>query len=249
MSELEQTIRRLIKEGILAAGRPDLFRTPLIAVSSADDERYPRLKSMIGPWHKNPRELLGDANSVLSIFVPFTGPVVQSVLIEEPVSRTWGEAYVALNDLFGTLGSSIAAHLIGEGHSALSIASTHTYDPATLESGWSHRSAAAIAGLGSFGVNRMLFTEKGSAGRYATILTSARLEPGTEPAPEYCRYHLDGSCLACLKACPVGALSVDAFDRQACHRHLLGNARRLSDIGFCDVCGKCLARCPAAWQD
>lgn len=245
--DIEDQIKAMIRDGVKAAGRPDLFREPLFAISSAQDKRYPELKTIIGEWHRDPQELLSDANSVISIFVPFTEAVVNTVLTDEPVSRIWGEAYVELNNLFEKIGREVVAYLQAQGFSALSMAATHTFDPETLRSAWSHRSAAAIGGLGSFGVNRMLFTEKGSAGRYGSILTSAKLEGSTSPAPDYCLYRIDGSCLLCLANCPVDALAVDGFDQFACHAHLLKNADRLADIGFCDVCGKCVANCPVGY--
>lgn len=244
---IEDRLGEIIKAGVAGAGRPDLFREPIWAFSQAQDPRYGELKTIVGPWHKNPGELLPAARSVLSFFVPFTREVVQSVVTQEPVSRSWGEAYVVVNDLFDRIGQNLASELEKLGFDALPIAATHTYDPRTLQSMWSHRSAAAIAGLGSFGVNRMLFTERGSAGRYCTVLTSAVLQTKGTPAPEYCLYHIDGSCLACLKVCPVQALSLETIDKFTCHEHLLRNAERLSDVGFCDVCGKCVANCPVAF--
>lgn len=249
MEKHEQRIKEIIRESIADAGRQDLFREPLFAVSSAQDPRYQELKTIIGDWHSNPEELLSDARSVLSVFVPFTQLVVESVKIQEPVSRIWAESYVVVNNLFDQIGQAVVEYLEQQGYTARSIAATHTYDPVTLRSIWSHRSAAAIAGLGSFGVNRMLFTEKGSAGRYCSILTSALLKVSTKPAPEYCLYHIDGSCLACLKVCPVDALTVDSLDKFTCNANLLTNADRLKDIGFSDVCGKCVAYCPVAYME
>lgn len=244
---LEDQIKDTVTRTVEAAGRPDLFRAPLVAFSDASDERYIELKTMVGDWVKAPRELLPESRSVISIFVPYTREVSQSVLKEEPVARLWGEAYMVLNDLFKTMGEQAIALLEEAGHESMSIAATHTYDPKTLQSLWSHRSAAAIAGLGSFGVNRMLFTEKGSGGRYGSILTSAPLETAKEPAREYCRYHIDGSCLICLDVCPVEALSVGSLDKFTCHDRLLENREILKDLGGPDVCGKCLAHCPVAY--
>lgn len=247
METIETQIKTMIKAKIAEAGRPDLFREPLFAVSSAQDPRYQKLKTIIGDWHSDPTDLLSEARSVISFFVPFTQAVVKSVQTQEPVSRIWGEAYVVVNSLFDQIGQRVVEYLEQQGYAGRVIAATHTFDPDTLQSMWSHRSAAAIAGLGSFGVNRMLFTEKGSAGRYCTILTTAPLEASTAPAPEYCLYHIDGSCLICLEVCPVDALSVDGLDKFACNAHLLKNADLLKDIGFCDVCGKCVAYCPVAY--
>lgn len=247
--QLPEMILTIIRDEAARANRPDLFRQPICAFSAADDPRYHQLKTIVGPWHKDPAELLPDAKSVISYFVPFTAVLPKSVREREPVSPLWGEAYVALNSLFDVIGERLSEFLRDAGYSVLSIAATHTYDPETLQSSWSHRSAAAISGLGSFGANRMLITELGSAGRFCTLLTSAPLEPSPSPAPERCLHHKNGGCLLCVKACPVGALKPDSFQRFVCNGQLLENAGRLSGLGYCDVCGKCVGSCPLAFLE
>lgn len=247
--KLEEAIAAIVRAEVDSANRPDLFRRPLCGFSAADDPRYHALKTIIGPWHLDPIELLKDAKSVVSFFVPFTVDLPRSAGAEEPVSALWGEAYVVLNNLFDTIGKALSKFLSMQGFSALPIASTHTYDPEKLQSMWSHRSAAAISGLGSFGANRLLITAKGSAGRFCTLLTSAPLEPSPSPAPERCFHHKSGGCLLCVKSCPVGALKPDAFEPFSCNGRLLENADKLSGIGFCDVCGKCIASCPLAYLE
>lgn len=244
---LVESIETIVREAVEKAGRPDLFRAPLCGFSAADDPRYHALKTIIGEWHRDPAELLPEARSVISFFVPFTQTLPAAAREAEPVSPLWGEAYVVLNNLFDAVGKELAGFLTGQGYAALPIASTHTYDPEKLQSMWSHRSAAAISGLGSFGANRLLITEKGSAGRFCTVLTSAQIAPSPSPAPERCLHHINGSCLLCVKSCPVHALKPDSFEPFVCNGRLLENADRLSAIGFCDVCGKCIANCPAAF--
>lgn len=246
---LNENIVSIIVEEVGNCNRSDLFRSPICAFSSADDERYNQLKTIIGDWHCNPNELLTDAKTVISFFVPFTKNVVKSAKVEEPVSAIWGEAYVVVNDLFNIIGVKVGDYLETQGFSAMTIAATHTYDPEKLQSMWSHRSAAAISGLGSFGANRLIITEKGSAGRFCTILTSADLEISMTPAEEQCLYNIKGTCLACERSCPVQALKVDTFEPFVCHEHLLNNEGLLHDVGFCDVCGKCIAYCPKAFTE
>ncbi len=250
MGSLDMRLRELIADAVRRLDRPDLFRAPLVAVSAADDPRYAQLKTIIGPWHLEPRELLPDAERVISYFVPFTRNVVQDPRRSSGAPAVWGESYIVLNDYFDQIGRAGSALLEGEGYSCCPIAGTHTYDPKDLKSMWSHRSAAAIAGLGAFGANRMLITEKGSGGRFCTILTSAPLEVNSAPAVDRCLYHRSGSCGLCFRSCPAGALKPDSFDRFRCHDTvLLPNAEELKDIGFCDVCGKCISVCPMAYLE
>ena len=75
MNTIEHNLLRILQEQVVSIDRPDLFRKPLIAFSSAADPRYAKLKEIIGPWHKSPEELLSGAQTVVSCFVPFTREV------------------------------------------------------------------------------------------------------------------------------------------------------------------------------
>jgi epoxyqueuosine reductase QueG len=52
-------------------------------------------------------------------------------------------------------------------------AAMHNCDPATLTCPWSHKSVAVIAGLGSFGLHRMVITDAGCAGRFGSPVIAA----------------------------------------------------------------------------
>ncbi len=247
---VENRIIEVIREAIVSLERPDLFREPLVSFSSAEDERYPRLKTLIGDWHALPEELLPGAKSIVSYFVPFTEEVVDGPRSVQNGSPIWGEAYIVINAYFNEINRLICSELESHGHRALAMKPTHTYDPKELKASWSQRSAAAIAGIGAFGANRMLITEKGCGGRYCSVITTARLKPNTVPAQERCLYHLDGSCGLCFDICPVGALSAGAFEKFVCQTELNRNGALLVEsdhIVGADTCGKCISVCPVAY--
>lgn len=79
----------------------------------------------------------------------------------------------------------------------------------------SHRHAAYEAGLGTFGKNRLLLTERfGPRVRFLSIVTDASLKPGRHLEKDYCN-----NCEACVKACPVGAISSEGnVDVMKCAR-------------------------------
>lgn len=250
MTALEQQISNRIKEETALLGRPDLFREALVGYSSAEDPRYDQLKQIIGAWHQHPKELLADAKTVISYFIPFTKEVVKAPKNAKMAVPLWGEAYLVLNKGFDRINESVSVLLREQGFSARTIAATHTFDPKDMKSLWSHRSAAAIGNLGAFGANRMLITEKGSGGRFCTILTSALLSPSEEAFTNPCPYLEDGSCGACFKACPIGALDPKNFDAFGCQERTKQNEAFLADhegLYGADVCGKCIAACPLAY--
>ena len=58
-------------------GMMRIFEPPLVAVASAQDLFWERLKQpeVVGPQHLSPTEWLSGARSVISCFLPFTEPV------------------------------------------------------------------------------------------------------------------------------------------------------------------------------
>ena len=249
---MEEDLIRIISSQVSALDRPDLYRQPLVSFSSADDSRYPALKNIIGEWHLNPCELLPDARSLISYFVPFTKEVVMEPKELANGSPLWSEAYQEINRDFDLINDALARYLNHRGYSALSIKATHTYDPGDLKSAWSHRSAAVIAGLGAFGANRMVITEKGSGGRFSTVITSAHLKAQSKPVGNKCLYFENGSCALCFKVCPVGALAENGMDKFACQDELNKNESLLkstSSLQSADTCGKCISICPFAYLE
>jgi epoxyqueuosine reductase len=249
-ASMERQIERIIVDKVYDLGRPDLFREPLISFSSASDERYWDLKTIIGEWHKTPSEFLPDAQSVISYFVPFTRSVAEQPQTVEHGSFLWSQAYVEINQHFNVINEAVSNYLQNLGHSVATIPATHTYDPKDLRATWSHRSAAAIAGLGAFGVNRLLITEKGSAGRFCTVITSAKLTTDSPPMETLCLYIKNRSCDLCLKICPVQALKPDSFAKFDCQAEVNKNARKMEEEEGpqgADTCGKCISVCPFAY--
>ena len=250
---LEKDIERILNEEVAALCRPDLFRTPIAAFSSAHDTRYDELKEIIGPWHLSPKELLEDAQSVISYFIPYTRAVAEDPANFKERSENglalWIDAYETFNDYVNHVNEKLMAYLSSKEFSAKAVPATHTYDPKDMRCFFSHRSAAYISNLGVFGANRLIITEKGSAGRFCTLFTSARLEVTKEPPTARCPYVDGGGCGLCIKACPVGALANDNIDRFTCNDELLRNMDKLkrAALRHADVCGKCISVCPLAY--
>ena len=89
---------------------------------------------------------------------------------------------------------------------------------------WSQRHVAYIAGLGAFGKNNMLITDRGCCGRFYSVVTNLDVEPDTPVEGERCLYRIDGSCGACMRKCRSKAINPGGFDRWACDDSTAGRA-------------------------
>lgn len=247
---LETEIQRIIEEKFAELGRPDLIRTPLVAFASAHDPKYQELKTIIGPWHNLPTDFLEDAESVISYFIPFTKEVALGPKNEPDGCPVWSEAYITINAYFHVVNQAVQDYLESQGYKAAQIKPAKAYDPETFRAPWSHRSTAVIAGLATFGANNLAITDKGSGGRFCSLITSAKLEVNQSQPKKQCPYHVNGSCGLCIQACPAGALNGGGTNKAACQEELHKNPERLQKKNakfIADICGKCLSVCPLVY--
>ena len=234
-------IRGVIRSGVLGARGRTPYREPLVGCAPADHGVWERIRAWSGPEHRMPGDLLPGARTVVAFFVPFGEPVVRSVRSAGGTTREWVTAYRETNALIDRITAELVAALSRRGVRAAAQPATHNFDPRTLASRWSHKSAAAAAGLGSFGLHRMLITERGCAGRCGSLVLDASLgPPAPAVAPNRCLFFHDGSCRACVERCPTGALwsgrpGEPNLDRHRCYTRLLEVEARTG----ADCCGLC----------
>lgn len=248
LMELKRELTEFIRDAGKRADTDGFFREALVGFSSADDPLYDELRVLVGPHHAHPKDILPEAVTVVSFFLPHARHVVASNRKGTETSLEWARAYIAGNGTINAASDAAIEFLRERGIAATAVPATHTFDQKTLQAGWSHRSAACIAGLGRFGVNRMLITRKGSAGRYGTIFLSEPLPADPPFTEEPCPYVKNSACGICFRSCPVRALTEQGFDRHACYARLLENVKRFEQYGYCDACGKCAVG-PCAYKE
>ena len=241
----------MIKDMVRDIGRPDLFREPLVGFVSAEDPDLLNIKEIVGPWHDLPEDQLKGAKTIIAYSVPFTKEVARDPEDAQFSGLTWSEAYVLINRNFDLISEAVADLLRANGYEATTVKATNNYDPADMITSWSHRTMAKAAGLGEFGMNRILITEKGSAVRYCSLLTTAEFEPTGPYEGPRCMGLEGGECTLCLEACPVDALT-RWFEggKMACnklqdryHEDMLKHL----EVDTAGTCGKCIAVCPLAY--
>jgi epoxyqueuosine reductase QueG len=236
------------------------WRTPLVGFADAKDPGFDALKTLVDAGHELPRDVLPEATIVIACFVPLTERIVRGNTHPGLASPEWAEAYEETNALLTQLNAYLISLLESEGYQAGVSKEAAVFDREAILSRWSQRHIARLAGLGTFGLNNMLITQAGCCGRLTTVVTNLDVIPDDPVTGEYCLFKRDGSCGACARRCPTGALSAKGFDRRTCYDRCLENAavhhqygssyasrvgEETADSGS-EVCGKCLAGLPCS---
>ncbi len=222
------------------------WKEPLIAYADAMDEMFYTLKDVVSPSHAIPKDFLPEAKTVVTYFIPFDEVAVKSNIEGKESSKVWAKAYIETNQLILDLNTFIKDELQKLGYKSNIIPATHNFDNKKLISDWSHRHAAFIAGLGKFGLNNMLITDKGCCGRVGSFITDLKIKPTKRKNGENCLYKHMNVCKKCVDRCVNNALKVDYFDRHKCYEMCLYNDNFHSDVDLSDVCGKCLVNVPCS---
>jgi epoxyqueuosine reductase QueG len=229
--------------------RKTMWREPVVGFASASDPLFLKLRDLIS-GHSLPEDILENAKSVIAYFVPFQKEVVVSNVDGEWSSEEWARAYVETNKLIQELNRALSQFIEAQGYRVAVIPPTHNFDEERLVSKWSHKHVAYIAGIGKFGIHRMLITEKGCCGRLGSVITDLPLNTPSwnSRSKEYCLAKRGVKCLKCVERCKFGALTKKSIDRKRCYKICLLNAERHSKIGFADVCGKCACGVPCSFS-
>lgn len=222
------------------------WRPPVFAYADAKDPLFTYYKTLIGPSHFLPQELLPESKTVVTYFLPFEETLCSTNLSGRLSSLEWGQAYLETNRLISEINEHLAMQLAEKGYTTSKLSASYPYDEKRLVSDWSQRHVAYAAGLGTFGINHMLITSSGCAGRIGSFVTDLLIEPTRRPETEYCLYKSRGTCGLCVEHCVNNALFFDHFDRHRCHEMCLENANHLKKLGFADVCGKCVVGMPCS---
>jgi epoxyqueuosine reductase QueG len=215
------------------------YRKPLVGFASAQDPLFNQMKEIIGPHHLHPTELLPDAQTVISFFLPFAKTIITANRKSPQIAREWAVAYVETNKLIATISTELKRELTVLGINVVTQPATHNFNEQDLTARWSNKSIGFVAGLGTFGLNHMLITPSGCAGRFGSTVISAEIPSTPRPTLENCLYIRDSKCQFCVNNCPTGALTVQGLDKHRCYAHLLEVDKQFPDLGLCDICGKC----------
>jgi len=228
-----------------------MWKKPIIGIISAKNEKLETLKKSVSIEHLMPDDILPDAKSIISFFIPFQENIIMSNIIGTMASEEWAMAYIKTNDLIKIINNEIEVLMAHYGYKIGKIPATHNFDVKKLISNWSHRHIAYIVGIGAFGINNMLITKNGCCGRLGSIITNYDFDEYNQiyEKNEKCLKKINGSCGICQKKCIVNAYENGGYNRHKCYEQCLKNVEYHKRIGYADICGKCLVDLPCSIKE
>ncbi len=217
----------------------------LLGFSSGADPLYGNYKEYVGQFHYTPTEIFSltfpdtpaspEELTVISWVLPQRRETKEDNSAQDfyPSDR-WVRARFFGEDFNVALRKHVVEQLGSMGVQAVApqlspywkIEQSPLYGRASR---WSERHAAYAGGLGTFGLCDGLITSKGKAHRAGSVVMRLVVPPTPRPYQnhrDYCLYFHDGSCMACAKRCPVGAITEKGHDKVKCWAHAGGTCAR-----------------------
>lgn len=216
------------------------FESPLVGFARGDDQIFKTIQEQVGLDSMTPRQALlnavqaRDASfsikpeevSVISWVLPINSAVREKNRLQKTgpadewcYTRNDGEQFNM------ELRRQVVNRLESSGYLAAAPFLLPEFriirDPArrNFTSTWSERHIAYACGLGTFSLNDALITPRGIAHRLGSVVVNAKLPATRRPYSGHMDYCLfSKGCVACIKRCPVGAISKEGHNKDVCHQ-------------------------------
>ena len=231
-----------LKKGILRLCRN--LGIPMVGFAPVGRWEHPpkELPNSLSPWIPQefwPQCIYPEAKTVIVIGLPVSLPIVETA-----PSIYYHELYKTVNSMLDSKAYEISNYLNEKGFCSIYLPRDAYGDIKILINNpfafFSHKHAAYLAGLGSFGHNNVLLTpEYGPRVRFTSIFTTAEIKGDPIKTKDLCIH-----CLLCVKNCPVGAIPKTgdfppAMDKKLC-------AIRSAELRdeYRSPCGICIKVCP-----
>ncbi len=248
------------------------WATPLVAFARGDDPLFAKIPEHIGDFYWTPQqafslvypEVPAEELTVVSWVLPQTQATKLDNRGQTAVpaerwarSRKYGEVFnVALQEqLVEALAKAGIQAVAPERQPEWGFRVSPT---TSISSNWSHRHAAYVAGLGTFGLCDALITPAGKAMRCGSLIARLKIPPTPRPYRDphaYCLYFAKGTCGACMQRCPAGAITPEGHDKQLCKNYVMNTTAvyvkeqfgfEAYGCGFCQVGVPCESAIPQA---
>lgn len=215
------------------------FEEPIIKFADTEDPLFEEYKKIIGEHHFTPKEVFELAfgegtykeGTVISIVLPINEKTRKSNRAQkELASKEWALTRTFGDEIFVRgFAKYLESYLNKMGYRTVAPRFSERYkihaNGSDLTSNWSERHIAYAAGLGTFSINDAFITEKGIAVKLISVVTELKLTPDVRAAKNYaenCLLCSKGTCGACIKRCPVNAISKEGHDKMKCYKYVYG---------------------------
>lgn len=231
-----------LKKEIL--GKCEELQIPMVGFAPVDRWKNPpeELPNKFSEWIPEdfwPQSIYPEVKTVIVIGLP-----VQLPIVETAPSIYYHELYNTVNTTLDVKAYEISNFLIFKGYPSIYLPRDGYGDievlldkPLTF---FSHKHAAYLAGLGSFGLNNVLLTSQyGPRVRFTSIFTTAEIEGTPINGEDLCTH-----CLSCRDVCPVNAIKTKGdfpppIDKKSCALR----SKKLRKE-YRSPCGICIKVCP-----
>lgn len=211
---------------------------PLVGIADVHRWEDPPMQ----PWMPKeffPHAIFPEARSVIVIGMSIHLPV-----LETSPSIWYRDLYTTVNTLLDQNTYRLTDFLNESGFSSVAIPRDgYGGIEALLKSPtafFSHRHAAYLAGLGTFGVSNVLLTPQyGPRVRFSSVFTSAELPPDPLMIGELCT-----KCMQCVRMCPSHALTEGQYPSSLTNKQVCTNYTAALNRRSVSPCGICIKVCP-----
>lgn len=251
-------------------GRGTFFHLPFVGFSSGEDPLFKEYKKIIGRFHFTPRDIFDLTfgktlrNKELSV-ISWVLPVSEDVRKSNRGERKFPSLLWSHTRYFGEpfnvkLRNHIVSLLKRKGYRAVAPTNSPFWKhhmrsrKVGLTSNWSERHAAYVCGLGTFALCDGFITPIGKAMRLGSVVTDLILKPSPKPYPHHranCLYFFNGTCRACAKRCPGGAITAEGHDKDRClaYMHDVCLPAKGTEYGVkITGCGLCQTKVPCEFE-
>jgi len=215
------------------------YEEPVIQFADSEDPLFEEYKKIIGEHHFTPKEAFELAfgedsytgGTVISIVLPINEKIRKSNRVQtEWASREWVLTRTFGDEIFMKgFAKYLENYLNKKGYKSVAPHISEWFKIQRSASGptsnWSERHVAYVAGLGTFSINDAFITEKGIAVKIISVVTELKLTPDIRVAKnhtENCLLCSKGICGACIKRCPVSAITKEGHDKMKCYKYVYG---------------------------
>ena len=256
-----------------------IYEDPLVGFVAGNDRIFVQLKNVIGKFHLAPYEAMTtiakernvdvppeEETGVISYILPISGETVRENggMTDRPSER-WSHTRLFGEEFNRNLQAHIVSFLEQNGYLAVApeienaVFQTLIDEEVGWTSNWSQRHVAFAAGLGTFGLSDGLITEAGKAHRAGSVIVTRPLDSPRRAVDIHrgCPFFRDGSCKACAKRCPAGAITEEGHDKNVCSVYVFNQIPVIKEhydieiyaCGLCQTGVPCERSIPVASRD